>query len=64
MQLVKAKDVASNLNLSPETILKLARQERLPHYRIGKGSVRFRIEEVEAWLVQSRHAGPDRTDDD
>jgi excisionase family DNA binding protein len=54
MELLKGKDIASILNLSTETVLKLARENHLPHFRLGKGSVRFKQEEVEAWIENAR----------
>ena len=54
MQLLKAKDLGFILNLSSETILKLARENRVPHYRVGNGSVRFKQEDVETLLENAR----------
>jgi excisionase family DNA binding protein len=54
MQLLKAKDVAFILNLSSETILKMARENRVPHYHVGNGSVRFKQEDVETLLENAR----------
>ena len=53
MQLLTAREVAESFRVSAETVLKLAREDRIPHFRLG-ASVRFRPEDVDAWL-QARH---------
>jgi len=50
--MVKAKDIAQLANVSLQTILKWARENRIPHHRISARCLRFSIEEVNHWLQQ------------
>jgi excisionase family DNA binding protein len=52
-----AKTTAAALGVSIQTIYALAAKKQLPHFRIGangKGSLRFRKEDVEAFLERCR----------
>lgn len=46
--LLGAADAASLLNLHPVTLLRWAREGRLPHLRLGR-KVMFRASELNAW---------------
>jgi excisionase family DNA binding protein len=48
--LVKASEVAQLLGVSPKTILRWASEGKLPHYRPGNTTVRFKLSEVSAWV--------------
>ena len=54
--MVKAKDIASLANVSLQTVLKWARENRIPHHRISARCLRFSIEEVNHWLQLKRDA--------
>ena len=50
------KDLAIKLALTPKTIYRLIREEKIPAVRIGK-SYRFRPAEIEAFLKDVRVGG-------
>ena len=54
--MVKAKDIAEITNVSLQTVLKWARENRIPHHRISARCLRFSLEEVNHWLQQKRDA--------
>ena len=54
--MVKAKDIAQLANVSLQTVLKWAREGKIPHHRISARCLRFSIEEVNHWLQQKRDA--------
>ena len=54
--MVKAKDIAELANVSLQTVLKWARENRIPHHRISARCLRFSLEEVNHWLQQKRDA--------
>jgi excisionase family DNA binding protein len=54
--MVKAKDIAQLANVSLQTVLKWAREDRIPHHRISARCLRFSIDEVNHWLQQKRDA--------
>lgn len=54
-RLLTAREVADHLGLSPETVLRYVRRGELPAIRLpgtAKGRLRFRREDVEAWLEE------------
>jgi excisionase family DNA binding protein len=55
--LVTARSIAEATSLEPETILQLARENRIPAYRLGRKIVRFRLSEVLGALEASRNSG-------
>jgi excisionase family DNA binding protein len=69
-RLLKAREVAELLGLSPATVLDWFESGRLPGFKLSTRAVRFRESEILAWLdaryVASRDAsgvscgGPDR----
>lgn len=54
--MVKARDIAEMANVSLQTVLKWAREGKIPHHRISARCLRFSIEEVNHWLQQKRDA--------
>ena len=54
--MVKAKDSAQLANVTLQTVLKWARENKIPHHRISARCLRFSIEEVNHWLQQKRDA--------
>jgi excisionase family DNA binding protein len=54
--MVKAKDIAALANVSLQTVLKWAREGKIPHHRISARCLRFDVAEVNAWLQAKRDA--------
>lgn len=54
--MVKAKDIAAMANVSLQTVLKWAREGKIPHHRISARCLRFSMEEVNHWLQVKRDA--------
>ena len=54
--MVKAKDIAQLANVSLQTVLKWAREGKIPHHRISPRCLRFSLEEVNHWLQFKRDA--------
>ena len=54
--MVKAKDIAQLANVTLQTVLKWARENKIPHHRISARCLRFSIEEVNHWLQAKRDA--------
>jgi excisionase family DNA binding protein len=50
--LLTARAVASQLAVSPETVLRWVRRGELPAIRLPSGALRFRSEELAAWLEE------------
>jgi excisionase family DNA binding protein len=63
-RLLTAREVAENLALTPGTVLAWQRDGKLPAIKLPSGQIRFRPEEIEAWLsdhhVYSRGGSMDR----
>lgn len=55
-RLVNVKDVAAYLGLAKSTVYELAKEDRIPHRRIG-GRVKFDMSEIDDWLDRTRR-GP------
>lgn len=49
--LMTARDVADVLAVSTETVLRWTRRGELPGIRLPSGALRYRPEEVEAWIA-------------
>ena len=54
--MVRARDVANMANVSLQTVLKWAREGKIPHHRISSRCLRFSIEEINHWLKLKRDA--------
>jgi excisionase family DNA binding protein len=52
-RLLTTREVATLLAVSPETILRRARAGELPAFRIASNALRFRPEDVEAFLERA-----------
>jgi len=53
-RLLRAREVADLLGLSPATVLDWFESGRLPGFRLSSRAVRFRESEVEAWVESRR----------
>ena len=49
-RLLTARQVSEALGLKRGTIYVWVHEGQIPHYKLGKKSVRFRASEVERWL--------------
>lgn len=49
------KEIAEFLQISRSTMNRLRMEGGLPYYQVGR-SVRFRMDEIEQWLTNNRHA--------
>ena len=54
--MVKAKDISALCGVTLQTILKWARENKIPHHRISARCLRFDLGEVNAWLERKRDA--------
>jgi excisionase family DNA binding protein len=45
------QEVATYLRVTPDTVYRLARQEKLPSFKVGR-HIRFRREAIEAYMSQ------------
>ena len=57
-RLLTARAVADTLDVSPATVLRWTRAGELPAIRLPSGQIRYRAEELEAWLGE--RATPNR----
>ena len=55
--LLTAREVAGLLGVSTETVLRWTRRGDLPAIRLLGGAIRFREDELDAWLVAQATAG-------
>jgi excisionase family DNA binding protein len=53
---VKAKDISTLCGVTLQTILKWARENKIPHHRISARCLRFDVAEVNDWLQAKRDA--------
>lgn len=51
-QLLTAREVAGQLGLSIETVLRWARDGRLPALQLSSRAIRFREAEIDAWVAE------------
>lgn len=61
--LITARQLAETLGVSTETVLRWTRRRELPAIRLPGGAIRYRANEIEAWLDSrnigaSAHAAP------
>jgi len=54
--LLTTREVAELLRLSPATVLRRWRAGELPGYRLASNVLRFRADELEAWLASKAGA--------
>ena len=57
MTLLKVRDVADRLGLSRSTVLRYHAAGILPGFRLPGGALRFREDELDAWLEGQRTDG-------
>lgn len=57
-RLLTARDVAELLSVSAETVLRWTRRGDLPGFRLPGGALRYRLEELEAWLEARETTSP------
>lgn len=50
--LITARKLGADFGVSTETILRWTRRGELPAIRLPGGAIRFRREEIEAWLTE------------
>jgi excisionase family DNA binding protein len=50
--LLTARETSGLLGVSTETVLRWVRQGKLPAIRLPGGAIRFRRDEIEAWLTE------------
>jgi excisionase family DNA binding protein len=50
--LLTARALAELLDVSPETVLRWSRRGEIPSIRLPGGAIRFREEDLEAWLEE------------
>jgi excisionase family DNA binding protein len=50
--LLTAREIGDLLGVSTETVLRWVRQGKLPAIRLPGGAIRFREDEVEAWIAE------------
>ena len=51
-RLLTAREVAELVGVSAETVLRWTRAGRLPALRLPSGAIRFRQEELDAWMTE------------
>ena len=56
-RLITTREVAELLGVSTETVLRWHRAGRLRGYRLAAGVLRFREDELEAWIEQCQSSG-------
>ena len=54
--MVRARDISAMCGVTLQTVLKWAREGKIPHHRISARCLRFSVEEVNAWLQAKRDA--------
>lgn len=54
--MVRARDISVMCGVTLQTVLKWARENKIPHHRISARCLRFSVEEVNAWLQAKRNA--------
>lgn len=54
--MVKARDISVLCGVTLQTVLKWAREGKIPHHRISARCLRFSLEEVNHWLEVKRDA--------
>lgn len=55
MRLLRASEVAERLAIPASWLMQAAREDRVPHYRLGR-YVRFAEEEVATWLETQKRS--------
>jgi excisionase family DNA binding protein len=59
-RLLTARQIAEYIGVSPKQVYRWVQSASIPHFRISPRVIRFRLEDVEAWLLELRgDAGED-----
>jgi len=59
-RLLTAYEVGERFGVHAETVLRWTRQGNLPAYRMPSGAIRYREEELDAWLAARATSSPER----
>jgi excisionase family DNA binding protein len=59
-RLLTAYEVAERFGVHAETVLRWTRQGNLPAYRMPSGAIRYREDELDAWLSARATSSPRR----
>jgi excisionase family DNA binding protein len=51
-RLLTAREVAELLGVAVETVLRWTRADKLPAIKLPSGAIRYRRDELEAWLAE------------
>jgi excisionase family DNA binding protein len=57
-RLLKTAEVALRLSISTHAVLKLAREKKLPHFRYGPRTLRFKPDEVAKYQANAKNQLP------
>jgi excisionase family DNA binding protein len=57
-RLLTACEVADRFGVHAETVLRWTRQGNLPAYRMPSGAIRYREDELDAWLAARATSSP------
>lgn len=52
--LTSADQLASRLGMTRDHIYRLCREGKLPHTRINARTIRFDLDEIEAWIAKGK----------
>ena len=61
IETIKPNEIAKILRIHPFTVTRLAREGKLPGFKVG-GVWRFQREQFVAWLAEQSHYKPVRSD--
>lgn len=53
-ELTSADKLASRLRMTRDHIYRLCREGKLPHTRINSRTIRFDLDEIEAWIASGK----------
>jgi excisionase family DNA binding protein len=53
-RLIKTKEVALQLGLETNTVLRLARENKIPHFRYGPRTVRFKASDIHKYQANAK----------
>ena len=57
MEVVSAKIAAEYLGIKEATIKVWARNDFIPHYRVGRKVFKFNIDDINTWLIAKHKRG-------
>ena len=53
-RLIKTAEVALRLGLEPSIVLRLAREKKIPHFRYGPRTLRFKASDVDKYQANAK----------